>query len=198
MKIKRILNYPNKLIKLKLIKTKIYKKNNKCFIKLEGIISKIKKALQIVYKYHLAGKRILFLGTPLNSKFNYLTKSTNHIFMPKTVWMNGILTNQSSCFKYMSKNQKTRNSNTSTILFKTKKKIDLIVVLDFTSNKNAVQEGYLHRVPLIILNLDDGINYGYNIPGNFKFVNKKVRDNFFYSLLCSTLKRASTKQLRLI
>jgi ribosomal protein S2 len=105
--------------------------------------------------------------------------------------MNGILTNQRSCFKYLSKNQQSINRKISTILFKTKKKSDLIVILDSSTNANALNEGYLTRTPVISLNSDNSdIKSSYTVPGNFKFANKKVRNNFFYSVLSATLKKA--------
>src|SRR6478672_3789437 len=128
MKIVKITKYRSKLVKLKLIKTKIYKKNNHDFIKIEDIISRLKKALHIIYKYHTNNKRILFVGTPshLDEKLKNLIKSTKHIYVPESVWMNGILTNQQSCFKYLFKNQESINRKISTILFETKKRSDLI------------------------------------------------------------------------
>jgi len=193
MKIVKITKYRSKLVKLKLIKTKIYKKNNHDFIKIEDIISRLKKALHIIYKYHTNNKRILFVGTPshLDEKLKNLIKSTKHIYVPESVWMNGILTNQQSCFKYLFKNQESINRKISTILFETKKRSDLIVILDSSINTGALNEGYLTRTPVISLNSSNlDIKSSYKIPGNFKFTNKKTRNNFFYSMLKATFKKA--------
>jgi ribosomal protein S2 len=195
MKINKITKYQSKLVKLKLIKTKIYKKNDYHFIKIEEIISRLKKALHIIYKYHINNKRILFVGTPIHieEKLQNLIKNTRHTYIPESVWMNGILTNQQSCFKYLLKNQQSINRRISTILFKTKKKSDLIVVLDASANSNALNEGYLTRTPVISLNLhfdNADIKSSYKVPGNFKFTHKKVRSNFFYSILSATLRKA--------
>jgi|SRR6478672_3378657 len=197
MKINKVNKFQSKLIKLKLIKTKIYKKNDHSFTKIEDIISRLKKALCIIYKYHINNKRILFVGTPLHldEKLKNLIKNTQHMYIPESIWMNGILTNQQSCFKYLLKNQQSINRKISTILFKTKKKSDLIVILDSSMNSNALNEGYLTRTPVISLNLNlDNLDVksSYKIPGNFKFTNKKVRNNFFYSILSATLKKAQT------
>lgn len=195
MKINKITKYQSKLVKLKLIKTKIYKKNDYDFIKIEEIISRLKKALHIIYQYHVNNKRILFVGTPIHieEKLKNLIKNTRHTYIPESVWMNGILTNQQSCFKYLLKNQQSVNRKISTILFKTKKKSDLIVILDASANSNALNEGYLTRTPVISLNLhldNSDIKSSYKVPGNFKFTHKKVRNNFFYSILSATLKKA--------
>ena len=72
-------------------------------------------------------------------------------------------------------------------------KSDLIVVLDFFSNQDTINEAYLVKIPIIALNCElDILNavFTYKIPGNFKFTNKKVGDIFFYSLLSATFKKA--------
>jgi ribosomal protein S2 len=135
----------------------------------------------------------MFVGNPLsfNSKLKNLLKNTKHMYVPESVWMNGILTNQNSCFKYILKNQKSINRKISTILFKTKRKSDLIVILNSSANFNALNEGYLTRVPIISLNSDNlDVKSSYKVPGNFRFTDKKIRDNFFYSMLAATIKKA--------
>jgi len=191
MKIHRQTKHSSKLVKLKLIKTKIYKSNDKNFTKIEDVVYKLKKALHIIYKYHINNKRILFVGTPIENPLNDIIKTTKHLLIAEKIWMNGIITNQSSWFKSLSKNQKTLNRKVSTVLFKTKQKSDLIVILDSSSNFNAIKEGYVAKIPVISLNLNKNKNYGYNIPGNFKFTSKKTRDNFFYSMLSSTLRKGT-------
>lgn len=198
MKITKIHKYKHKLLELKLIKTKIYKKNHSNFIKISDTINRLRKAMHVIYKFHTNHKRIMFVGSPinLNDKLNKIINNTNHISIPETVWMDGIITNQMSCFKYLSINQKTINSKISDILFKTKKKCDLIVILNAYNNKNALIEGYISKTPTIVLNIDldtKDFRSSYKIPGNFKFTNKKIRNNIFYSILRATLKKANIK-----
>lgn len=193
MKINKIIKYQSQLVKLKLIKTKIYKKNDDNFIKIEDILSKFKKALHIIYKYNANNKRILFVGTPLHldEKLKNLIKNTKHTYVPESIWMNGILTNQQSCFKYLFKNQQSINRKVSATLFEIGEKSDLIVVLDSSINSNALNEGYLTRTPVISLNSNNAnIKSSYTVPGNFKFTGKKTRNNFFYSILSATLRKA--------
>jgi ribosomal protein S2 len=192
---KKINLYKNKLIKLKLIQTKTYKKNYNNFIKIEDITSRLKKALHIIYHYHINNKRIVFIGTPLNIiyKFQKLLKTTKHILIPESIWVSGLLTNQKTCFKHLSKNPKFTENKTSKVLFQLKKKIDLIVVLNFMYNQEAINEAYLSYIPSISLNCDLKILNNissYKIPGNFKFTKKKVRDILFYSILAATFKKA--------
>ena len=80
----------------------------------------------------------------------------------------------------------------SEILLQLKKSIDLIVILEESNNLNVLDEGYVSRIPIISINCNLDIQHNkpsYKIPGNFQFSNKKLLDNFFYSLLISTFKK---------
>ena len=188
MKLNKINSYKSKLLKLKLIKTKIYKKNHNNFIKIEDISSRLKKVLHIIYNYHINNKRIIFIGVPIGiiSKLSMLLKKTSHTVLPNSVWVSGLLTNQKACLKYLKNNPKFIGNKTSEVLMQWLTKSDLIVVLDFFSNQDTINEAYLVKIPIIALNCElDILNavFTYKIPGNFKFTNKKVGDIFFYSLL---------------
>ena len=192
MKIKKILKYNNKLVKLKLIQSKVYnKKQYLKNIKIEDIEYRLKKVLYIIYKYHIFNKKILFVGSPLtyNQQFKHLIKSTKHILLPTNVWVQGALSNKQSCFKHLSKNKKL-----SEILTQLKKNIDLIVILDQTDNLTVLNEGYITKTPVISINCNFDIQddkSSYKVPGNFQFTNKKILNNFFYSLLIATLKKGN-------
>lgn len=195
MKIEKKIKYQNKALKLKLLKTKIYEKNHHLkSITIEDVEYRLKKALHIIYKYHLNSKKILFVGGELktSNKIKWLLKNTKHALIPKIAWMNGILTNPSSSFKYL--NKKTKNNKLSEILFQVKKKSDLIVVLGSSPNINALEEGYSVKIPTIFLNSDLNIldyKTSYKIPGTFKFTDKKIRSNLFYLILAATLQKAN-------
>lgn len=196
MKINKVKSYNYKLVKLKLIKTKVYKKKPSHFVKIEDISNRLKKALHIIYKYHINNKKILFIGTPINVdiKFQNILKNTKHTLIPEALWMNGLITNQLSCFKYLSKNQKLINNKISELLFKIKNKSDLIVILNDSDNYLALNEGYLARIPIISINCDleiANLKSSYKVSGNFQFKKKKVRDTFFYSILTAVFKKAN-------
>lgn len=187
--------YKNKILKLKLIQTKIYKKNYNNFIKIEDINSRLKKSLNIIYNYHINNKRILFVGTPLQviPKFKILLKQTKHTFISESGWVSGISTNRETPLKYASKNSKPIGIKLSEILFKMTKQIDLIVALDFFSNKKTIVEAYLARIPIIVLNYNLKIinnKISYKIPGSFNFTKKKVRDLLLYSVLVAIFKKS--------
>jgi ribosomal protein S2 len=197
MKIKNIIKYKNKLLKLKLIKTKIYKKKDHLTnTRIENIEYRLKKALHIIYKYHTTNKRILFIGVPVHTdkETKNLINSTRHTFIPESAWVNGIITNKASCFKYLSENPKATTNKLSKLLLKLRNKSDLVVVFNKIADKDALGECYLARIPVISLNCD--LNplknkSTYKIPGNFNFTKKKVRNDFFFSILKATFKKAN-------
>jgi ribosomal protein S2 len=195
MKTEKVFHYQNKLIKLKLIQTKTYiKKQYITNIKLEDIQSRLKKIFYIIYKYHICNKKILFIGAPFNfnSQINNLFKTTNHIFIPYSMWIKGALSNKKLGLKHLLEDEKTSKNKMSELLLKLKKNIDLIVVLDEFQNKDILNEGYISRIPVIVLNSNLNIIFNkpsYKVPGNFQFIYKKIRDNLFYSMLISTLKK---------
>jgi ribosomal protein S2 len=193
MKIKNITKHKHKLFKLKLIKTKVFKTPHTLTqVKIENIENRLKKALHIIYRYHINNKRIIFVGNPLylNKKMKTLITNTKHILIPESLWINGILTNKLS--KNLSKNN---NNKISKILFNLNKKDNLMIIFNKNLNINALEESYRAKFPIISLNnnclniIDAKSNY--KIPGNFIFTNKKVRDNFFCSLLISIIKKAN-------
>nr|YP_009167312.1 ribosomal protein S2 [Fistulifera solaris]ALG35780.1 ribosomal protein S2 [Fistulifera solaris] len=203
MKIKRIQQRRNKLVKLKLIQTKIYTKEQYLEnIKIEDIEYRLKKICYLIYKYNVFNKRILFVGLPFNItlKLQELIKNTKHIFIPNSVWLNGAISNKNTNFSNLLKNKNTTKNQISELLFQLKKNIDLVIVINNSDNSNDVlNEGYVARIPVIMLNTNLNICFNkpsYKVPGNFKFVNKKTRNNLFYSLLISTLRKGSNKMVK--
>jgi len=73
MKIRKVKKFQYTLLKFNLIKDQVYKRKiqkNKyddvLNIKTEIIELHLKRALQIIYKYHTNHKKILFIGIPQN------------------------------------------------------------------------------------------------------------------------------------
>ena len=193
MKIKKIKNHSIKLIRLQLLKTKIFsKKQHSKNITVEDIEYRLKKTLQIIYKYHINNKTIAFIGTPhtINDWISTIFKSTKHVLIPEALWVNGILTNQLPSLKFLLHNKKIKNKKLSETLFKLKKNIDLIVVLNSMTNIDALEEGYNANIPIISLNAETNLTDTkslYKLPGNFKFSEKTYRNNLFFSLLAASL-----------
>jgi ribosomal protein S2 len=190
MKIKNTIKNQNKLLKLKLIKTKIYKKNYIFTnLKIEDIEYRLKKGLQIIYKYHVSGKKILFVGSSsiIETTIKNLLKNTKHMFIPEYLWLNGTITNKQASFA----NPRKKSSYNKTS--KLKNKNNLIVVIDKQINNDIITEGYKTKTPIIFLgsclNIFD-VKSSYKIPGNFLLAKKKIRNNFFLALLKNTLKKS--------
>lgn len=167
MKIKNLTKNTTKLLKLKLIKTKIYKKkliDN--HLTIENIEHKLKKFFQVIYKYHVKQKKILFLSLSFIPKIKSLLKNTRHEFLIEANWISGNITNN--------KVEKFEN------------KYDLIVILESSIDKKILEESYKAQIPVIIIqNKTEFSNmwYSYDLPGNFSFNKKKIRNNFFLNLL---------------
>jgi ribosomal protein S2 len=166
-------------LRLKLFKNHIY------IDKTIEMLPRLKKALNIIFKYHTGNKRILFVGYP-NKKFIYVLKRTKHIFIPQSIWIEGILTNPKSFFKGLTqKSIKISRQNFSTFA-ELNKTIDLIVILNENLNTKITEEAYKAQIPTIVYNCDLNI---FNTKPNFKVPNnnKKTTNNFFYSILMAII-----------
>lgn len=177
MKVKKTIKHTSKLLKLKLIKSRIYKKRKSFyFLKAEKIEHNLKKSFQVIYKYHINNKKILFLSFFSIKKLEKLLIGTRHKFLTETNWFNGKITNRS-----ILKEKKLKNN------------YHLVIILDSFVNKNILRENYKNKIPIIKLhNNFDFFNLGHNysIVGDFSFNKKKIRENFFFNLLKVIFKRA--------
>lgn len=206
MKIKKIKFHKNKLLTLKLLKTQFYKntisgKN----INLKEIELNLKQLMQIIYKYSFYNKKILFIGIPFSvkKKFKKLLKHSNHIYLPDSVWLNSLLLNKKSCFKYLKNqkeksefnpNKKKKNLKTFELLYQLKKKIDLLIIFNPHLNNQPLNEGYLTRIPIITINNHLLNKVTYNLSGNFQFSKKNLGINLLISILINTFKKATLKK----
>ena len=197
MKITTLKKYKTKLLKLKLLKTKTYKsQKNFDYLLLKNMEARLKKILNIIYRFHIANKKILFIGTPLklNSQIKQLLKNKKHNFIPESVWINGIITNSKPSFKYLIKQHAINKNKTSKFLFNLKNQADLIVILNKRSNLIALKESLLKRIPIISLNtnynfLNSNLSV-YKTIGNYNFTKKAIRSNIFFLLVSATLQKA--------
>jgi hypothetical protein len=128
MKIKNKLYDLNdyRLIKLKIIQTKIYKKQHHLEnITLENIEYKLKETFRIIYQYHIENKKILFIcnNLTLKNKFRKFLKNKKHTVITEYIWRTNNKTYKStydlivlfSTFSQIKKNKVT--SKTPTIFF---------------------------------------------------------------------------------
>ena len=197
MKIEKIHKYKTNLLRLKLLKTKIYKNDKTLnYFNFKDIETRLKKSLHIIYKMHVANKKILLIGVPLtlSKQTKQLLKNTKHNFIPESLWVNGVMTNSFSSFKHLLKKNAIKNEKTSQSLLHLKNRIDLIVVLDESLNKVILNESLQKHIPTISLNCNfNTSNFNlstYKIPGNFNFTMRKSQNNFLYAILNSLFKKA--------
>jgi ribosomal protein S2 len=208
MKIRKIKKFQYTLLKLNLIKDQVYKKkiqknefDDILNVKTETIELHLKRALQIIYKYHKNKKKIIFIGVPQNfqKKFSNILKNTKHIAIPKSIWINGVLSNRSTIFHHLylqrQKNIEKKNrmqNKTIYFLMSLLKQPDLVVIFDQKLEKNALNETYKLKLPIITLNnnLFFGTKSSYKIPGNFQSIYKKTYHAVFF-ILISILKKNS-------
>ena len=185
MKIIKLKTYKNKLTKVNLINTKIFdKKILNEDINIDEIKYQLKKSLQVIYKYHFNNKKILFIGGVVPRILKQI-KNSKHTWISEYNWLNGFLTNKNFV------NSSNQNPRKNRIKFQ--KNYNLIVILS-DENSSILKESYSNKIPTICLNVETDLfndTYSYKISGNFRFTQKYIKENFFYKILETTLKRAN-------
>lgn len=175
MKIKKNINNKNKLLKLKLIKTKIFiKKYTIDALKIEEIEHRLKKNLQIIYKYHLLQKKILFISSFFITRLSNLLQFTNHEHLVvSNLFSNKIVTKK---------------------ILKITSSYDLLVSLDYLANENTIKKNLKIKIPIVSMfnNKDvSNIKISYKIFGEFFLFKKKIKDHLLFYLLKSVLKKSN-------
>jgi ribosomal protein S2 len=202
MKIKEV--KIKQLLKLNLLKSKVYEQpikkikfNNLIDANLNQIVVDIKKVLQIIFQYHKAEKRILFLGLPykLESRVNQLTK---HIAIPKNFNIQGMISNYNSkSFKSdKNSNQVWLKNSSKFLLPKLSKKLDLIVLFNHDNNEKILSEAGVAKIPVISFgtNFSPQNSVSYKVKGNFKNILIGSNKNVFFiglNFLFKTFKKLS-------
>ena len=192
LKIQKKKNY--KLIKLALLKSKILKpKISK--LNISNISLQIKKFLAIIYKFHLANKKIYFFGVSekIFLKYEKLLNNSNHLFFPQSYWEKGLLVNKINIFKYLRKkiNSILKNKNLNkkiSTYFLLKTKPDLVVILNNNNKetKDIINETNKLKIPIIIFN-EKNFQSLKDISTNIQKENKK--NEFYFAIIYSILKK---------
>lgn len=185
MKIKKIEKQNNKLIQMQILKAYYKKKSVNFKNNLNQIKIHLNKISNIVYKYHITDKKILLLGFP--TSFIKTIENTKHILIPEFLWFNGMLNNRI--------NEKNNMPlNTFKLIRKLKRKVDLIIIANFSEKATAIKESYISRIPVITMNKKLNIlNFKttYNLVGNYNRISDKMElNNLFFSFIKTTLNRA--------
>jgi len=166
------------LLKLSLLKLRVYEQfTNKTKLNgfvdsnLNQIIVNIKKVLQIIFQYHKAEKRILFVGVPceLEQKINQLTK---HVAVPKNFDIQGMVSNFDPKVFLKSENldQAWSKNFLKSLLPKLSKKLDLIVLFNHEKSESILTESKIAKIPVIFfgVNQDPLKSPLYSVEGDFK------------------------------
>nr|QYB22885.1 ribosomal protein S2 [Nitzschia ovalis] len=196
------------LLKLQLIKLKSYEQsikktsfNDSINVNLDQILADIKKALKIIFQYHQAKKRILFIGFPykLELKINHLT---NHAAVPFNFNIQGLISNSNVKFLNETKGSSRAwlKSNLKVLVPKLTKKPDLIVLFEHEKDKSVLTESWNAKIPVIVFqsncslqNLNDGNLY--TVRGNFQSTSSMSdKKNIFFIGLNFLFKNSLVKR----
>ena len=204
MKVKRV--KIKQLLKLNLLRSKVYehpikKMNFDSLIdsNLNQIIVNIKKVLQVIFQYHKADKRILFVGLPykLESKINQRTK---HVAIPKNLDIQGIISNcDQKSFKIdMNSNRARVKKSPKFLLPKLSKRLDLVVLFDHEKSKTILSETEIAKIPLISFGTHlNVVNTAlYRVEGNFKNLLTTPNKNIFFMGLNFLFKDSRKKNMK--
>jgi len=192
------------LIKLYLLKyqTSHYFKNKKLITafskeKLTRLQIRLKKVLRVIYQYHYKHQTILFVGLPTvkHKKIYQILKLSKHYFIPKNIWINGLIRNKGSIFKYLKLNCVRKEELKS--LLTIKKIPDLVVIFDSSENSGSLTEFHKSNIPVINFGKISPIEknkLSYNMEN--EFISKKLA-KFYLFLIYSILKKPKKKNFKL-
>jgi len=183
MKIKKLSFKKYLLIKLYLIKYQIYTKlyKNLTDINIEQIEFSFKQALNIIYKYHINNKKILFIGFPYLKSKMFNSKILKHDFIPKNIWINGLISNKKVILNNKDSLKTKKLKNYINFL----KKPKLVVFFNPTIKElNILKELYNIDAPIIIFgnSIDNNKNL-FNVNGNFIKKSTKKFCQFLISII---------------
>lgn len=206
MKIVKLAKKQTKLLNFNELETKnsSYKKKHLNYVLKKDLEFRLKNVLNIIFKFHSENKKILFLGTPirLNKQLKELFKNTNHSFIPEKIWLNGILTNTKSIFKFLFKKYFKKNINNLKFLFNLTCKKNLIIFLNESLSLNPLIEFSKKRIPTISLNYNNTnlnkYSSTYKIKQNLNNIKNKSINNLFFSILTTTLKKAEKVRIKIL
>lgn len=137
---------------------------------LTQIISDFKKALHIIFEYHKANKRILFVGVPKKLELK-INKSTHHVAVDRNFELQGVISNSLKLSKFAkSEKQSFSKIYVKSLLPKLSKKPDLVVLLSHEKKQNIMMESNIAKVPVIVFESENSSlinlpNSSYSLKG---------------------------------
>ena len=119
------------------------------------ILSDFKRVLHVTYQFHNANKKILFIGMPKRLEME-INKFTAHSAVPASFDLQGILLNNLKQSKKVRINSQSSSTFYSRLLqTKLSKRPDLIVLLASDKKQNIINESFVAKVPVIILEAEN-------------------------------------------
>lgn len=197
------------LLKLHLLKFRAYeypiKKtnfNDLITASLDQIIIGIKRALQVIFQYHQANKRILFVGLPSKLELK-INSSTRHTAIASSFNIQGLISNSNvnSGSNTQTPTYKSIKQNSTLLALKFTKKPDLIVLFDHNKSSSVLSEAWVAKIPVINFAANDNhkdsfIQTTYLVNGNFKSILSAFDKNIFFIGLNFLFKNLKKKQKR--
>lgn len=175
MKLKKLKKSKHLFLQLQILKLFSKKKyfNDRTLWKSTEIL--LNKIAKIIYQYHVENKTILFLGFP--EHFSKVLKNTKHILVPKFMWFNGLISNNTT---FLNKPKTKLPKNLIKLILKLKKKPDLIIIYGLNDNLLALKESYLARIPAITFDTKEkSLNQKstYSSTGSYDFFIEKSENS---------------------
>jgi ribosomal protein S2 len=181
------------LLKLHFLKSRVYeypvKKTNFNDLKntnLDQILVSVKKALQIIFQYNQANKRVLFVGLPSKLEFK-INSLTRHAAVSSGFDIQGIVSNNKTnlLLDLKSVTQKFVKQNSRVLSPKLMKKPDLIILFDHDKTHAILSETWVAKIPAITFvtnhNFKDSVTQGsYCVNGNYKSILTAFDKNIFF------------------
>jgi ribosomal protein S2 len=195
-------------LKLHFLKSRVYE----CFIKktnfnnlkttnIDQIFISVKKALQIIFQYNQANKRVLFIGLPPKLEFK-ITSLTRHVVVPASFDTQGIVSNSKTnlLLDLKSITQKFVKPSSRILSQKLMKKLDLIILFDH-KNHAILSEAWRAKTPVITFVSNFNVRSTtvqslYYVNGNFKNILTNFDKNVFFIGLNFLFKNLKKKDLR--
>jgi hypothetical protein len=191
MKLKKLKKSKHMLAEIQILKLSYKKKlfDLKTTPKSTEIL--LNKIANVIYKYHVLGNKILFLGFP--KSFSNILINTKHVLIPEFMWFQGMFKNNTTSRNL--KNEKAKiPKDLSKLTLKLKKKANLIIMYDFMDSAPVIKESCLAQIPIITINktLDIFNNrHIYNSTGSYDFLFERTENTlFFFSFIKTVLAKA--------
>jgi len=193
------------ILKLHLLNSRAYehalKKTNSGFLtdfNLIQIISDFKKALHVIFEYHRANKKILFIGAPKKLELK-INRSTHHVAVDHNFELQGVISNNLKSAKFTKAGKQTFSKvYLKSLIPKLSKKPHLVVLLSHEKNQNIIAESYVAKVPVITFVSDSYSktelgNGSYNLEGFSQNSTSTSEKSLFFLGLNFLFKRLKKK-----